>query len=885
MGSIRLQGFLQIPNLEDIKKTPNDPYDFPTGGRVHAAKFMLIFDELTHSEAPSKEKIIEEFDGHSLHSTILQLTINDLADFCRHVILANKSAIGWENVDELLLKLDKKYIPYWKMPNFTFGQGFKELFRQLINWELPDKIDFIGEKLTNTRDQKLFAEINERFSSKIQVWNFMDLWSLYNFIISLQNNNIELKENAKLNQIRGNLTSLFQNLLKDRKFPITQRVALGLLFTKAFVEIGSEQVLRAEEVLDKISREVDRLSDVEILSFRYIFGAGYSMIGAHVFQSNSDFITRRRLLSRLISNFLNPPDLSLNEWFKQLIKQDMDPRVIIFIVDGYAKLLDILFEHYLEFPVGNTKEELFNLVKTLSKDILDTINACLISNFNLDINNQTNLKDYLEDLLSRDALKTSRASLLATIYTTTKYYLRLEMELTPKKRTYLELSKLIANEIFSEQEALVFELDFLLYFDEYPFQQILIKIEEEIVHSSSIILSEAFENEIIQKISQMMDYFMTSTTITGYIVKENYEIVLYFASEWLQYFQLSKHIYSEALMVIAPIISICFVQIARAYFENNQVVKAFFTYLNMHYFVELFIDEIKRSATWQSGSGEKAKDRDDISNRFNQLIKDWNFQELLNMKNIKEIVIDIELSLNKVATHSGSSSLSGMLEDDLIFGYMDLTQNLENFMAVDIDTAIEKSVFDQLHEFAIYQRPTPSATYRNMRMGQILGVSEFKELPFPIIRNVHDVAIAVSMFPLELTLPTFSKESKLYQSFTGIFSSEQNDKSDEDKNSVSEVNEPVENVKKEPPIAKPMGSKIKKIIETPTDDPIESKMEESVETPIDDPIESKVEESVETPTDDPIESKVELVESETDTIKEELITQKIDEDLDKKNDN
>ncbi|MFV2013849.1 MAG: hypothetical protein ACC656_00335, partial [Candidatus Heimdallarchaeota archaeon] len=605
MGTIRLQGFLQIPNLEDIKRKPSDPYNFPTGGRVHADKFMLIYTELTASEIPSKDKIIEKFDGHSLHRIISQLSINDLSDFCRHVIIANKSAIGWENVDELLLKLDKKYIPYWKMPNFSFEQGFKELFRKLINWEMPDSIDFIGEKLTNTRDRKLFSEINDRFSSKIQVWNFMDLWSLYNFIISLQNNNIELKENLKLSQIRNKLTSLFQDLLKDRKFPITQRVALGLLFTKAYVEIGSEQVVRAEEVLDKLSREVDRLSEVEILSFRYIFGAGYSIIGNHVFQSNSDFITRRRLLARLISNFINPPDLSLNAWFKQLVKQNLDPRVFVFTVEGYAHLLDILFEHYLEFPKGNTKEELFNLVKTLSTDILETINACLIANFNLDIENQIDINDYFEDLLDKEELKTSSTSLLATIYSVTKIYLRLDMELTPKKRNYLELAKLIAKEIYSEEKAYVFELDFLLYFDEYPFQQILIEIEKEIVHSSSIILSTSFENEIIQKISQMMDHFMQLSAVTGHIDKDSYEIILYFASEWLQYFQLSNHIYSEALMVVAPIISICFVQIARAYFENNQGIKAFFTYLNMHYFVELFIDEIKRSATWQSGPGEK----------------------------------------------------------------------------------------------------------------------------------------------------------------------------------------------------------------------------------------------------------------------------------------
>ena len=56
-------------------------------------------------------------------------------------------------------------------------------------------------------------------------------------------------------------------------------------------------------------------------------------------------------------------------------------------------------------------------------------------------------------------------------------------------------------------------------------------------------------------------------------------------------------------------------------------------------------------------------------------------------------------------------------------------------------------------------------------MGQVLGVSEFKELPFPIIRNVHEIAIALHMFPLELSLHPFSKDSKLYRSFTNIFDS------------------------------------------------------------------------------------------------------------------
>lgn len=772
MGNIRLQGFLQIPNLEDIKKKPGDPYEFPTGGRVHADKFMLIYTELTSQETPSKERILEEFDGHSLHSTINQLTINDLSDFCRHVIIANKSSIGWENVDELLLLIDKKYIPYWKMPNFNFQNGFTELFRQLVNWEIPESVDFIKEKISTEREKKIFQGISDKFSSKIQVWNFMDLWSLYKFLINIQKENIELKENLKINQIRNKLSTLFMDQLKDRKYPISQRIALGLLFTKSFVDIGSEQVLRAEEILDKIWREVELLDDIEVLSLTYIFGAGYSTIASHVFKSSSDFITRRRLLGRLISNFINAPNLHLKDWFQLLKKQNMHPVIFTFILEGYSKLVNIVYEHYLEFPQGTAKNELFELVKFLSTDILDTMNYYLSENFNLDLKIEKNAQKYFSALIEIEELKNCRDDLLFTIFNVIKYYLKLDNQITEEKTKYIELGKLISKELYSEETSIVFDLDFSLFYKTYQFQNILIEIEKEIVHSSSIILSASFETQIIQKISQMMDYFMTNSTLTGQIDLESYEIILYFTSEWLQYFQLSKHLYSEALMVVAPIISICFVQIARSYFENNQVQKAFLTYLNMHYFVELFIDEIKRSATWQSGSGQGAKDRDDISNRFNQLIKDWNFQELLNIKNIKEIVIDIELSLNNISSNSsGSSTLSGMLEDDLIFGYMDLTKQLEDFIEKDIDTNIEKSVFDQLHSYDLYQRPEVNSNYRNNRMGQVLGVSEFKELPFPIIRNVHEIAIALHMFPLELSLHPFSKDSKLYRSFTNIFES------------------------------------------------------------------------------------------------------------------
>ncbi|OLS25727.1 MAG: hypothetical protein HeimC2_17830 [Candidatus Heimdallarchaeota archaeon LC_2] len=596
-------------------------------------------------------------------------------------------------------------------------------------------------------------------------------------------NNLSQSFRCKLGGFMKLAINLASNLLLVIKSELDLNTWLAMIeypapkiYVKDSTSISSNNST-SRQILSKIWREVELLDDIEVLSLTYIFGAGYSIIASHVFKSSSDFITRRRLLARLIANFINPPNLHLKDWLKLLQKQNMDPVIFTFIIEGYSKLVDILFEHYLEFPQGTAKNELYELVELLSIDILDTMNFYLLDRFNLDFRSEKSLQKYFTKLMLIKELKNCRDDLLLTTFNSIKFYLKLDNQMTEDKKKFIELGKLIAKELYSEEVAIVFDLDFSLFYKTYQFQSILIEIENEILHSSSIILSATFETQIIQKISQMMDYFMNNSTRTDHIDLESYEIILYFTSEWLQYFQLSKPLYSEALMVVAPIISICFVQIARSYFENNQVQKAFLTYLNMHYFVELFIDEIKRSATWQSGSGQGAKDRNDISNRFNQLIKDWNFQELLNIKNIKEIVIDIELSLNKISSHSsGPSALSGMLEDDLIFGYIDLTKQLEDFIENDINPNIEKSVFDQLHSYDLYKRPEVNSNYRNNRMGQVLGVSEFKELPFPIIRNVHEIAIALHMFPLELSLHPFSKDSKLYQSFTKIFDSGNSDK-------------------------------------------------------------------------------------------------------------
>jgi hypothetical protein len=182
------------------------------------------------------------------------------------------------------------------------------------------------------------------------------------------------------------------------------------------------------------------------------------------------------------------------------------------------------------------------------------------------------------------------------------------------------------------------------------------------------------------------------------------------------------------------------------------------------------MDEIKQSSTWRTKDVGGSKDREDITNRFDQMISDWNFKELLDIKNINKIVVNIELSLNQTSSNAETSSLSGMLEDDVIFGYLDLTKGLESFIEQEISSAHEKPISEQLHESELYKRPDKNSYYRFNRLGIITEQISEKELPFPIIRNVHEMATSILMFPLQHSLPdSFTKDSKLYQSFTNVF--------------------------------------------------------------------------------------------------------------------
>ncbi len=765
-------GFLKLPDISNIDKNPTDPYEFATVGRLHSAKFENIFEYITDN---SDINLRSELEGHRLQNVLSSMKKNELADFCRHVLYANKKNPGWHtvDVDSLIVKIDKNHVPSWKLPDFKFDKGFREVFSTIIKWDFEPHIEPLVKEFIETNDISSLNknELLNKMSSEFHYWSFKELWLFYSSLVEYYNSNIEVEGTRKYSPLITTITNLFTEHLDNPNYNLYQKVALSLIFTEVYVNLGKDAVSRADELVDKRWREVEKLSQQEITSFRYLFGAGYSIIGYHVFNSQTDFIIRRRLLGRLISNFIQPKEVNIKTWFRFLIEGDLHPLVLNYIFIGYSHIIPILKSHSSEFPVGKTRSDLLNQIGEISLTLQKTIFDYLSMYYNLPSLNEITAKQYFQYFERIKIQNEVKKGIEQILVSTTQHIVHLGIEEYDSKyqQKLVDLSKEMIVRLYGEDKAIIFDLDMNLRLGTYPFKQIHEKIDKETEETLSIILSTTFENEIIKVISTLMDYLMRSIQQTGVLDIDSYEVLLFFAGEWLQFFLSSDQLYNEALMVVAPIISICFVQIARGYFERNMKEKAFLTYINMYYFVELFMDEIKQSSTWRTKDVGGSKDREDITNRFNQMISDWKFQELLDVKNIKKIVVNIELSLKQ--TSSDSSSLSGMLEDDVIFGYLDLTKGLESFIEQEVSSDKEETMSDQLYNSELYKKSVAASYYRFERLGNIAKVNSERELPFPIIRNVHEISSAIRMFPLQLSSisPSLDRDSKLYQSFTNIF--------------------------------------------------------------------------------------------------------------------
>lgn len=771
MERLREKGFLKLPEVENIKVPPSDPYTGATEGVIHAQKFIKVFEYV--SVGGDWHDILDIFEGHQMYSAIQEFTKNKMADLCRHIIYANKDKIGWELVDELILRLDRlNFIPQWELPNSElYNSMVNEIYTTIINLKLEESISNIFTKIVDGFEELDIyrVDLKSKMNSKFQVWNYKDLIELFELLHDPKITSFFDKRNISLTPLINKISRLFIETIENPITTIYQRIGLTMLFLKVYMKQGNESLMKSQELIDLIWKEIDKLTSQEKISFRTLLGATYSFLIHQIFITQSDFITRRKLLGRIISNFISIKDFEIKKWFISLTSIQLNQEVLYYILQGYSAFISSLNMHINELPPGKIQSELLDLSKNILSYIKDTFYSYLTKYQNLPDIYQADPGMYVYQLSKLDfnrILMRDTQNLLISIVElqlSTGSYMNVEYNYEKE----IDVVKAILESDHPDVVFQIFNLKARLLLREYPFDNYYIKILEEFIANDTIILSPTFEKEIIKLLSITLDYLLKADDIDTDYRRTTHEFLVLFLGEWLNTFSENIDLYNEAFMLLAPIVSINFVQIIREYFVKNKINKAFLTYLNMYYFTEYFIFEIKRSDIWrisEETNAQKAK----ISNKFHSIIKDWKIEELLNMDDIKKSVTNIEMSIVEAGIKS-SSTLSGMIEDEIVLGYLDNIQRLESFISKSSeDTNKENDLEADLK--LLYTPPVLNPMNPYSLIGYTKHIKFQNEIPFPIIRDIHSFTVAMEMFPISTSFIDFIGNENLYDSFIEIMS-------------------------------------------------------------------------------------------------------------------
>ncbi|MCY3411179.1 MAG: hypothetical protein INQ03_06020 [Candidatus Heimdallarchaeota archaeon] len=769
LESLSDKGFLKLPSLENIRIKPNDPYSLPTEGVIHAHKFIKILNYLLHQG--DWHDLLEDLSGHQMISKIKEYEKSSLADLCRHILYVNKNKIGWESFDNLLVELDNQhYIPRWELPNTSlYNDMINEIYTTIVELMLDVKEEKIFlEIISGFEDLGIFQlNLREKLNSKFKIWNYKDLIQLYDLLLDDKVNEYFKKRSTPIHTIINKIALLFIETIENPRTTNYQRIGLAVLFIKIYVKQGNKALIKSQELIDTIWKLVDKLNPQEKISFRTLLGATFSYLIYQIFVTQSDFITRRKILGRIISNFINLKDFDIDKWFLSLTSIHLRHEIINYILQGYTRFVYCLKYHINELPEGSIRENLidlaenivFNVKSTLFDYIYKYLGMQHIDSIEPGMWVYTFLKKDLNSLILRDTQK------LIVNITELQVELGIYKKIDDDYSREISITKLILELSASEQELAIFEMKANLMLDTYSFETIKLKIIEEFNEFDGIILSPTFENEIIGFLSRKMD-FLLKTNLDSDYRRNGHEFLIYFIAEWLNELKDHEDIYGEALMYLSPIISVNYVQIMREYFIKNKINLAFLTYLNMNYFLEFIVYEIKRANIWKVDK-ESTEQKKKISNKFRSIIDEWKVEDLLNMDDIKKSVISMEISIINSNIES-VSTLSGMIEDEIILGYLENIQRLEVFIAQTSDKPLTDEEIRNLS--ALYLPPKDDVINIFNRVGYSRHAKSGNEIPFPIIRNLNSFTVSMEMFPVTTNYIEIINNKNVFDSFVEILS-------------------------------------------------------------------------------------------------------------------
>ena len=647
-----------------------------------------------------------------------------------------------------------------------------EIFNQEIQVELNLDDELVNQFLADFQSLIFWDDkYSKELRSEIKTWSYLDLGILFETITYETNKNKKIKSYQSHSILFNQLKMNFLTILNGENYNLYEKVYLTFLFVKGFLNVSSEAANKCQSILDKLWGQVES-SGIKIQFFKPIFGAFYTIIAGKFFNLTTEFMTRRNLVGALISKFYNFEEYDKEYWYNILLNEQLHPFLFVTICEGLSTIVEMTLDFAKEIPMGDDRDNFLSRSSFYSEILTDYILSYLRKFYNLTSSDDSSklienfdsieIQTFLKYKLKMSFISGVKSRILLN-------YIRAEDDkFKPQIGLYFEMLR----QIEGEKGCKLYKIDFSLLTNSYQFIWIFSEIERETLMKFSIILSPTFEDEIIKISSDIFMYLNQKYDKTGKIDIEGFEILVSFLGEWLQLFSTSELLIQESLMILSAIITICLSQITRGYYEAKKVQKAFVTYLNLLYFINF--TEIKINELSNSKASKTIKNnQSDIINKFKNLIQDLDMGMLLKPDYVKDISTSFESSIIKrtgMGSESGDPELMGMLSEDMVFGFIDQIQNFEDFILQ--ESTSSQNLSNDIDLFPIYYPPERDTFIRFEKIGLTCKNLSKQEIPFPLIRNVDELATALTLFPFNVSFPVAFYKKSLFHSISSILSTD-----------------------------------------------------------------------------------------------------------------
>jgi hypothetical protein len=766
-------GFVKLPELSNITIKPPEDYNLPTSGLIHAQKFNAILKYILDVNT-TLDELKNELEGHNVYQILRDLKKNQIADYCKHILMLNRKSpiFSWDEIDNAMLYINQLYpIAGWELPNIMLLNEVSRDFKSLIiEISIPQVFLTIINKLMSEIVNTSLGRMGRvtKINSLRYFMRFYDLCTLLDIVnsdIICNRLSITRAERVKVNRF---LSQFFIETIENSIHSFNMRFLMIARFVRNYIHTGEDGIKYSQKLMDRLKHDLDRFKREDAFILQFLLGASYGYTTIEILKSNLSFIARRKMVNALITNFVQTDDYDYTQIFETLIENDVDKELIFYILNGYLAINQVIENHIRDLPESNTRKRLINTSRDLITAVDNFVNKfleqeCKITDLHsmryVDYNKQ--LKDHLVDARFIYMMN----DVIIQLYTVNYFRVNFPLPFEPLKR--LTFFSSLISDTKDEMNGRLFTLAVQLLYNSYPFESLIVKMNEDMARDDILFHSRTFEDNTIRIVSEFIEYLQKSDNSNYSNLINSYKVLILFFGEWLQRLKDEEMIYPEALMIISPIISFCLVQISQRYFELDRSTEAFLNYINLHYFMIFFNQELLNTEVWKMRKSDEETTKDDILKKFNSIIQGWSLVDLITLKEANKFIAEFELSFSNLSVTSGGD-LDGMVEDDIIIFFMDLSADLEDFIQQIVGP--DADISEMIRGTNLYQKPIED-TYD---VFQFLGYNTHKtngpESPFPLIRDIHNVASAISLFPISLESVEIMANYEHYSDFIDIMS-------------------------------------------------------------------------------------------------------------------